>query len=123
MKTSQQIRQQIKKLEQQADALAQKEAADVRARIREAIAYYEFKPEDLFGVPAKTTRKSRAPKAAAPKATAPKVAVPVKGAVKRKKIAVKYRDTEGNTWTGRGSRPRWMVAALDQGKSIEDFAV
>jgi DNA-binding protein H-NS len=118
MKTSQQIRQQIKKLEQQADALARKEADDVRARIREAIAYYEFKPEDLFGVPAKTTRKNSAPKAATPKAV-----VPVKGAIKRKKIAVKYRDSEGNTWTGRGSRPRWMVAALGQGKSIEDFAV
>jgi DNA-binding protein H-NS len=118
MKTSQQIRQQIKKLELQADALARKEADDVLARIREAIAYYEFKPEDLFGAPARATRKGRAPKAAAPKAAAP-----VKGAVKRKKIAVKYRDPEGNTWTGRGSRPRWMVAALDQGKSIEDFAV
>jgi DNA-binding protein H-NS len=36
---------------------------------------------------------------------------------------VKYRDEAGNTWTGRGSRPRWLGAALLSGRSIDEFVV
>jgi len=111
-KTSMQIRQQIQKLERQADVLARREASEVLARIRQAIAYYGFESKDLFGQPAKRTRR----------VAVPERAVPVKAPAKRK-IAVKYRDSNGNTWTGRGSRPRWMVAALSKGKSVDDFAV
>jgi DNA-binding protein H-NS len=38
----------------------------------------------------------------------------------RGKVAVKYRDNAGNTWTGRGRRPRWMVAATKGGKAKRD---
>ena len=31
------------------------------------------------------------------------------GKGKRGKVAVKYRDSSGNTWTGRGRMPRWLV--------------
>ncbi len=41
----------------------------------------------------------------------------------RDKVAVKYKDDQGNTWSGRGKRPAWLVEALDQGRSLEDFAV
>ena len=42
----------------------------------------------------------------------------------RGKVAVKYRDEAGNTWTGRGRMPRWMVAATKGGKAKkEDFLV
>ena len=40
-----------------------------------------------------------------------------------KKVAVKYRDGGGNSWSGRGLQPRWLKAALGAGKKIEDFAV
>jgi DNA-binding protein H-NS len=33
---------------------------------------------------------------------------------KRGKVAIKYRDSAGNTWNGRGRMPRWMVAATKQ---------
>lgn len=36
---------------------------------------------------------------------------------------VRYRDQAGNTWAGRGRRPKWLVAALADGKRLEDFAV
>ncbi|HKD56360.1 MAG TPA: H-NS family nucleoid-associated regulatory protein, partial [Hyphomicrobiaceae bacterium] len=37
---------------------------------------------------------------------------------------VKYRDNAGNTWTGRGRMPRWLVAATRGGKAKkEDFLV
>jgi DNA-binding protein H-NS len=42
----------------------------------------------------------------------------------RGKVAVKYRDNAGNTWTGRGRMPRWMVAATRGGKAKkEDFLI
>jgi len=41
-----------------------------------------------------------------------------------KKVAAKYRDPEsGATWSGRGLKPKWLAAALDQGRSLKDFAV
>lgn len=27
------------------------------------------------------------------------------------------------TWTGRGSKPRWLVAALDAGKTVEQYRI
>jgi DNA-binding protein H-NS len=40
------------------------------------------------------------------------------------KVAIKYRDPDtGSTWTGRGLKPRWLVAALENGRSLEDFLV
>lgn len=35
---------------------------------------------------------------------------------------VKYRDDNGNSWTGMGPKPRWLKEALAAGKSLEDFA-
>jgi DNA-binding protein H-NS len=37
----------------------------------------------------------------------------------------KYRNpfVPGETWSGRGKRPRWLVAALQAGSKIEDFAI
>ena len=40
------------------------------------------------------------------------------------KIAPKYRDKDGNTWTGRGRPPRWLSAALNQrGVKKDDFLI
>lgn len=39
-------------------------------------------------------------------------------------IVAKYRNpADGQTWTGRGLRPRWVLLAMDEGKALEDFAV
>jgi DNA-binding protein H-NS len=43
--------------------------------------------------------------------------------LKGRKIPPKYRDAQGNSWAGRGVRPRWLVAALKKGKKLESFAV
>ena len=40
--------------------------------------------------------------------------------VKRK---VKYRDDEGNTWTGIGQRPRWLRAKVQAGATLEQFRI
>jgi len=40
-----------------------------------------------------------------------------------RKVAPKYRDKVGNTWSGRGAQPRWMTAAIKGGAKREDFAI
>jgi DNA-binding protein H-NS len=44
-------------------------------------------------------------------------------AMKGKKVPPKYRSPEGDTWAGRGAKPRWLVAAIKEGKKLEDFAI
>ena len=40
------------------------------------------------------------------------------------KVAVKYRHPQtGETWTGRGLKPRWLKVALDNGAQLDDFTV
>ena len=43
--------------------------------------------------------------------------------IKLKKVAVKYRDDQGNTWTGRGKTPRWLADAEKAGASREQFLI
>ncbi len=38
-------------------------------------------------------------------------------------VAIKYRDDKGNTWTGRGKTPRWLVEAEKAGKTRESFKI
>jgi DNA-binding protein H-NS len=43
--------------------------------------------------------------------------------LKGRKAPVKYRDRSGNTWAGRGAKPRWLVAKLKAGAKLKDFEV
>jgi DNA-binding protein H-NS len=111
------IQQQIEKLQRQATDLRSREAAQVIKKIKVAIEHYDLTAEDLFG-----GRGKRAPKA--PNGNGHAKATTKRGAAqKRAPVAVKYRDGEGNTWTGRGSQPRWLLAHLKSGRKIGDFAV
>ena len=42
---------------------------------------------------------------------------------KGRKVAPKYRGPNGETWAGRGARPRWMQEAIKQGKKPDDFLI
>jgi DNA-binding protein H-NS len=53
------------------------------------------------------------------KLSAKPAAHPLKG----RKAPVKYRDRAGNTWAGRGAKPRWLVAKLKAGAKLRDFAI
>ncbi len=44
-------------------------------------------------------------------------------ALKGKKVAPKYRSAEGETWAGRGATPRWLKAAIKEGKKLESFLI
>jgi DNA-binding protein H-NS len=41
------------------------------------------------------------------------------------RVYPKYRNPSapGETWSGRGRQPRWLVAALKAGRKIDDFAI
>jgi DNA-binding protein H-NS len=44
-------------------------------------------------------------------------------ALRGRKVPPKYRSRSGETWAGRGARPRWLVEALKKGKRMEDFLI
>ena len=113
-KSYKQIQQQIVKLQREAQAVKKKETSGVIERIKAAIDHYELTSEDLFG----SKPSKRAAKGAGPGKTATK-----KSGVAGRRVPVKYRDEHGNTWSARGSQPRWLVAALQAGRKIEEFAV
>lgn len=75
--------------------------ADAIAKVKALMAEYGLTAADLAG------RAAPAPKAET-----------------AKKVAAKYRDpASGQTWTGRGLKPKWLQAALASGKSLGDFAL
>src|SRR5215470_2098934 len=44
--------------------------------------------------------------------------------LKGRKVAPKYADPKsGQTWAGRGARPKWLAAALKGGQKLEDFLI
>lgn len=96
------LQAQIEKLQAEANRLREQEKAGVIARIREAIAAYELTERDLFG-------------------TTSRVAAPKRGRQPKARSAA-FADGAGNVWGGRGPRPRWLREALQQGKSLQDFA-
>lgn len=51
--------------------------------------------------------------------------VGVSGKVAGAKGAPKYAnpDKPSQTWTGKGRKPNWVIAALEAGKSLEDLAI
>jgi DNA-binding protein H-NS len=40
-----------------------------------------------------------------------------------RKVPPKYRGPAGETWAGRGARPHWLVAAIKEGKKLENFLI
>ena len=111
MATYIEVQQQIEALQKEAEALKAAERKGVIERMREAISVYDITAEDL-GLAGGGGRLKRAPeKRAATKA-------------KRTNASgsAAYSDEKGNTWGGRGPRPRWLKEALAAGAKLEEFA-
>ena len=113
-KTLEQINKQIASLSKQADELKKREVADVIKRIKEAIAVYGLTAYDL-GFRKKPGRQKAA------EGVEPQVKAKSGRGKPGSKAPVKYRDQSGNTWSGRGLQPRWLKAALQGGKKLDDF--
>jgi len=104
MATYQEIVKQINELQKQAEEIKAREQAAVIADIRDKIEQYGLTAEDL-GFGGKVPAGKKAAVAA------------------NRKVPVRYRDSAGNTWTGRGKRPGWLTQALASGKTIDDFLI
>ena len=107
MATYLELKAQAEQLLAQAEQMKEKETQDVIADIKQKIANYGLTAEDL-GLSGGRGRSTKAPRAG--KSSSPS--------------AVKYRGPNGETWGGgRGRKPQWVVNALAQGKSLDDFRV
>ncbi|MCC5612925.1 H-NS histone family protein [Nostoc sp. CHAB 5834] len=99
--------QQREELERQIREATTKERGEALTSIRDLVATYQIDASEVFGN--KRGRPSMA-----------------KGANKgtRPPVLPKYRNPEsGETWTGRGMKPKWVTAALSSGKKMEDLAI
>lgn len=103
--TLEQINKRINELQREAARLREKEVGEVVGRIKEAIKVYGLTAADL-GLAGKASAGRRA-------------ARPARGSDR----SAKYSDGNGNTWGGRGPRPRWLRDAIDAGRTLEEFAV
>ena len=100
------IQTQIAELQRQEKFLLTQEYDEALEKVQMLITQHKIQASDLvfFTEGSSTARK-------------------VKVATAGKKAEVKYRDANGNSWTGRGLQPKWLSAAVQAGKSKEDFAV
>ncbi len=108
----------------------QKQAADIRAKEFDRTVREILQQMQVFGITLKDlqqaqgkagARKTRGKSVAQKSARKPvaKRASPIAG----RPVAAKYRGPKGETWSGRGSMPKWLAALVDKGKSKEDFAI
>lgn len=141
-----QIQQQIASLQRQAEGLRLAEVNSAIEKTRAIISRFSLTAEQLglglvqtvvetveieVGHAAGKTRKaSKAVKAvkavkAARVAKAAKVdksAKPASKATARTTPRIRYRDG-ANAWGGRGPKPRWLVAGIAAGRTLESFGV
>ena len=94
------IQRQIADLEKRAEVARRTEIAEVVKGIREAMDVYGLTLADI-GLSARKNASKFKPK--------------------RATSSTKYGDGHGNTWTGRGPRPRWLRDAIKTGKALEQF--
>jgi DNA-binding protein H-NS len=112
------IRTQIRELEKQAKKIESKldkgiaEAAELIAR--HGLSLADWKRAVALG----NSKKKRSAGKAAPRKGKSKA----KGKA-HKRVPVKYADDKGNTWSGRGRSPLWLVAAEKNGRKREAFLV
>lgn len=95
MQTYQEIQDQIKKLQKQADDIRKKELASIINSIKGQIQEYGLTARDL-GL---ETRKKAV-----------------------QQTAIKYRKGN-NAWSGRGRQPRWIAEHLAAGGKLDDLLV
>lgn len=108
---------QIAALQAQADALRKKELAEVITKAKDAIAHYGLTAADL-GLAAGTRQHAKPPATGGAK---PASKQRKKAGPKPAPRTVKFKDDNGNTWSGMGKRPAWFNAALAAGKTTEEL--
>ena len=108
------IEKEISKLQKQAAALHDKRRKPVIASIVKSMREYGITPDDIaaaFGS-AKSGRGGK------------RKAAGGAGAAVKRPVAPKYRHPQtGETWSGRGKAPRWLMAAEAAGAARDSFLI
>lgn len=125
------IQSQIEKLQKQAAEIKAREFDKTVKQIMAMMAAFGITLKDLQRAqgkggdkPGSAGRKGQvAVKKTASRKAAAKEMVRVQSDRKGNKVAAKYRGPNGETWSGRGSMPRWLVGLVEAGKSKESFAI
>jgi len=108
------IEKEISKLQKQAAILQSKRRKPVIASIIKSMREYDITSEDIAA--AYSTRPGRGGKRKAAGSPA--------GAGAKRSVAPKYRHPKtGETWSGRGKAPRWLMAAEADGASRASFLI
>lgn len=112
-RTSQQISEEIAKLQTEMEKALAAEKADVVAKIKVAVAHYGITAAEIGLAPVggKGKRAAKAQGNAKPKVPAKDKPAP----------RVKYKDDAGNAWSGYGPKPKWFVDALAAGKTADEL--
>ncbi len=133
-----QITAKIERLQKQAESARKREIAATIINIKRAIRLFGLTAKDLGLEPARSGSNGsfqsakladREPGLSAKRAKSKTGTKKLKknrvGDVDRRSfVAPKYRDSStGETWTGRGKQPKWLSAALECGKKLEDFRI
>lgn len=117
------IQIQIEKLQKQAAEIKTREfdktVKDILARMQ-AFGITLRDLQQAMGKPRPSRGKAKA--APARKAAVKKPARKLAGKVGTK-VAARYRGPKGETWSGRGSMPRWLAQLVAQGHARESFAI
>lgn len=109
------IEKEIVKLQKKAHDLHVKRRIPVIESIIRSMREYDISPQEIVDAygrkkPARTTR-------AGTRASGTKAAA-------KKAVQIKYRHPgTGETWTGRGKSPRWIIAAEAEGHKRDEFLV
>jgi DNA-binding protein H-NS len=99
MATLQELMAQRSALDKQIEETQARDRGAAVAKVKSLMAEYGLTLADLNG------RAKGAPKAPS-------------------RVAPKYRNNAtGETWTGRGLKPKWLQAALNGGAKLEDFFI
>lgn len=102
MTTIQELLAQRDALEKQIAEAQRAAKSDAIAKVKALMSEYGLTATDLLMKSSVAATKSESPK----------------------KVAAKYRDpASGQTWTGRGLKPKWLQAALASGKSLDEFVI
>lgn len=105
MTTLKELIAQKEALERQIEETTTQERETAISKIRELMVENGLSLADLGGrSPGKTSRKN--------------------SLATGKKVAAKYRNAAtGESWSGRGLQPKWLKAAIESGKNIDEFSV
>lgn len=103
------IQAQIAELQRKAATIRATERAQALEKIKSLMSAFDIAASELSSTSSKSSKTRQPQKTNASKAT--------------RKVPAKYRDGNGNEWSGRGMQPRWFKAALASGIPVASLTV